>query len=906
MRSKLLLLIAFLGTSIAFAQCNYSLELNDDFGDGWVTGGNAAVNTGVDVTVAGVTTTYTITTTAAGAQTISIDIPVNNGDAISIDYRSPALPGEGSFKFFDSEDILLFDSGFAATSQMDIYTGNAICPTCPAVDNVESDLVEARDAEISWTNGGGETAWVIEYGESPYTPNGTGVTRAANSNPFTLDGLNPETTYDVYVRSDCGNGEIGSARGPATFTTKPSCPRPTGYNVLAVQANEISMFILSDNREQDVLFEIGVSPYTLGSSTARSDSTAPFLRIDQLMSNTTYDLYVRYDCGATDGFSAYSDDPLTFTTPQVCDDVSDVDADNLTFTTADLSWTAGNAETLWEIEYGPAPLNSNTSTTVVATATTFQLTALSSATDYEYCVSSVCGPLDRGVPVCGAFTTPSDYCGADPLVDSGGVSGNYSNNELITYTICPDNPGDLVSVDFSQFDLEQRSNTQCADFLLIYDGDSTAAPAITTVNGNAQWCYNRASGIGTGDLLGVNLLSTSPSGCLTFVFDSNGSNTEAGFTAAVTCAAPPACPAPDQLSALQVYGEGASLIWNSNGTETEWEVEVQPAGTAQGTAGATYTATVSNEYDAVSGLAVSTSYDAYIRANCSGGDQSAWIGPVSFTTNACPVVATPYTGAAGIGPGNDFSAFPGDCWYEANATPITGRPIAANSSWDNFDFGGDSNSNGNSALVPIFDSPTVDNDWLISPNFDLGTTGHNMLMIFDIALTEAFNITPSNFGSDDSVSLVISEDNGLNWTVLRTWDESSNVPNTGRQEVVNLQAYSGIVKMGFVSSIGTVSDAAVDIEFYVDSIRIATTASITSTVDLGLKMYPNPTNGLVNISALEDIKTIKVRNLLGQEVMSEQWSDRSGSFNVEQLKSGIYLIEVSTANGRETLRLIKN
>jgi hypothetical protein len=122
MRSKLLLLIAFLGTSIAFAQCNYTLELNDDFGDGWVTGGNAAVNTGVDVIVDGVSTTYTITTTSNNAQTVTFDIPVNNGDSISIDYRSPALPGEGSFRFFDSEDILLFDSGFAATSQTNIYS----------------------------------------------------------------------------------------------------------------------------------------------------------------------------------------------------------------------------------------------------------------------------------------------------------------------------------------------------------------------------------------------------------------------------------------------------------------------------------------------------------------------------------------------------------------------------------------------------------------------------------------------------------------------------------------------------------------------------------------------------------------------------------------------------------------
>jgi hypothetical protein len=538
--------------------------------------------------------------------------------------------------------------------------------------------------------------------------------------------------------------------------------------------------------------------------------------------------------------------------------------------------------------------------------TNITLTGLFSAVNYEFCVTSVCSTLDRGTPVCSTFTTPSDYCGADPLVDSGGTTGNYGNSENITYTICPENAGDLVTLDFSQFDLEQRTNTQCADFLRIYDGDSATAPAIATSGGNVQWCYNRASGIGTGDLLGVSLQSSSATGCLTFVFSSNSSNVAAGFTANVTCAPPPACPSPDQLTALQVYGEGASLSWNSNGTETEWEVEVQPTGSLQGTAGAVYTSTVSNTFDAVSSLTVSTSYDAYIRANCSPTDQSPWIGPVSFTTNACPVIAAPYTGAAGIGPGNDFSNFPGDCWYTANNTPVTGRPVAGNSAWDSFDFANDGAVNGNSALMPIYDNATVSNDWLISPNIDLGVAGHGMLVIFNIALTEAFGTGPSNFGSDDSVTMVISDNNGLTWNNAIVWNQASNVSNTGQQAVFNLQAYSGVIKMGFVSSIGTVSDPDVDIEFFVDNVRVATTAGIDSVADLGLKMYPNPTNGLVAISALENIDNVNVRNLLGQEVITEKWSDRSGELNVADLKSGIYLVEVITAAGRETLRLIKN
>ncbi len=908
MRSKLLLLIAFFGTSMAFAQCNYTLELNDEFGEGWTTGANAAANTGVDVTVDGVTTTYTISSVSSpNPQTVTFDVAVTNGDAISIDYRSPALPGEGSFRFLDSEGIVLFDSGFAATSMMNIFTGTAVCPTCPAVDDVVASAPEARQVTLNWTAGGTETAWIVEYGVSPYTPNGTGLTRAAATNVnFILDGLTPETSYDIYVRSDCGNGDIGSARGPATIRTLPSCPRPIGYTPLSVQANEVQFLIQTGgNREQDIFYEIGVSPYTIGSSTPVAQGQAPFVRIPGLMSNTTYDVYVRFNCGPGD-LSRYSAQPYTFTTPQVCPDVTAVTAANPTFSTVDLSWTAGGTENLWEVRFGPAPLTAATSTTVTTTTPNRTLTGLSSATRYEVCVTAICGTLDRSVPVCTNFTTPTDYCGSDPLVDSGGTTGNYGNSENITYTICPDNPGDIVSVDFTQFDFEQRSNTQCTDFLLIYNGDSSAAPAITPTAGVTQWCFNRATGIGTGDLLGITLQSSSPSGCLTFVFSSNVSTTAAGFTANVTCAPPPACPAPDRLTISQIYGEGASATWNSNGTETEWELDIQPAGVAAGTAGAAFNAIVNSRAVAINSLSVSTMYDAYVRANCNATDISPWVGPISFSTNNCPVEATPYTGAGGVGPGNDFTNFPGDCWFEANNTPITGRPVAGNSSWDSFDFGGTTSSNGNAALIPIFNSPTVNNDWLISPNFDLGAPGHGMLMIFDVALTLAFSDAPSNFGSDDNVSLVISENNGLSWTAIRVFDQSSNISNTGQQIVVDLQSYSGMVKMGFVSSVGTVSDPA-DIEFYVDNIRIAQTAGLDDDrSDLGLKAYPNPTNGLLTITSTQIIDKVVVRNLLGQEVSTTLWTDNTNELDISELKSGIYLVEVISAEGRETIRVIKN
>ncbi|ARN77825.1 hypothetical protein BST97_07320 [Nonlabens spongiae] len=892
---------------MAFAQCDYTLELRDEFGDGWQGFG---VNGQVELVIGGVATQYTINPGTGSPSTQTFTISVTNNDPIEINYTPPFIPGDASFTLTDSEGILVYDSPAGSVpSSNPVFTGTISCPTCPAIqDDISVNNVEAREADISWTAGGAETEWIVEFGISPLTL-GTGTERIATSNnPYVLDGLTPETTYDVYVRSRCSATDRGSARGPISFTTLPSCPRPDTFTELGTNPNSATFLAqASGNFSNTGFYQIGEAPYTLGTSAAVAVNTLPALNITGLRSNTTYDVYVRFDCGNGD-LSQYSDQPYTFTTPKNCEDITANMVSNLTFTTAELSWTAGGTETEWQIEYGVAPLGSGATFNTTVASTTEVLTGLLSATDYEYCITAICGPLDSADPVCGTFSTPSDYCGADPLVDSGGIADNYSNNENITYTICPDNPGDIVTLDFTEFDVESSSNTSCFDNLSIYDGDSTTAPLISPAGSATSWCFNRATGIGTGDLTLANIQATSTSGCITLVFTSNPTNTGAGFLATVTCTAPPACSEPDQLAISQVYGGGANFTWNSNADDVEWEVEVQPAGTAQGTAGAVYTSTVTDSREVIRGLMPSTPYDVYVRENCISGDQSIWAGPRSFTTTACDAVSAPYTGAGGVGAGNNFDNFPGNCWDEVNNTPITGIPVASNGAWDNFDFANDSSSpNGNSALFPIFSNGPMDNDWLMSPTFDLGAAGHNMLLNYRVALTEAFGQGPSNFGADDNVKLFISDDNGFNWTILRTYDASSNLQPSASNEVIDLSSYSGEVKFAFVGSLGPDGNTTADIEFFVDEFRIATTASISSNEDLEVAVYPNPTDGVLNLNSVEEIQKISVFNLMGQKVLQvNKQTELLKSIDMNSLNSGIYLVKVETQNAEQTVRVVKN
>lgn len=104
------------------------------------------------------------------------------------------------------------------------------------------------------------------------------------------------------------------------------------------------------------------------------------------------------------------------------------------------------------------------------------------------------------------------------FTDPGG-NYNYGNNLNYTSVILPSQPGNQISVNFTQFDLE--SSTGCTnDKLVVYNGRSAFAPIIGT------YCGTDSPGLITAD---------NQFGALTFVFRSNASNNAQGWNADVAC-----------------------------------------------------------------------------------------------------------------------------------------------------------------------------------------------------------------------------------------------------------------------------------------------------------------------------------------------------------------------------------
>ena len=118
------------------------------------------------------------------------------------------------------------------------YTGSWAClfdftlrvtpaPTCYKPTALAATTVYGKQAVLTWTENTPTpaTKWQLAYTN---INEGNTLYQIATAKPYTLNGLVPETEYEVMVRAICGAGDTSNWSAPVTFTTTPSCWAPTG------------------------------------------------------------------------------------------------------------------------------------------------------------------------------------------------------------------------------------------------------------------------------------------------------------------------------------------------------------------------------------------------------------------------------------------------------------------------------------------------------------------------------------------------------------------------------------------------------------------------------------------------------------------------------------------------------
>lgn len=189
---------------------------------------------------------------------------------------------------------------------------------------------------------------------------------------------------------------------------------------------------------------------------------------------------------------------------------------SVTPTTAQISWPVTSGYSSWQVAvypFGGSPLVFNTVTT-----NSYSASGLVPNTYYVVEVRPTCttGLVSSSREV--IFVTSTNYCAGTTISDTGGVSGNYTNEENSIRVMIPQTTGQAITLTFSAFSLELDY-----DYVYIHNGNSTSAELMNP-------------GGSTGTTIPGPFTSTSPDGSLTLRFFSDQGVVDSGFVANTSCA----------------------------------------------------------------------------------------------------------------------------------------------------------------------------------------------------------------------------------------------------------------------------------------------------------------------------------------------------------------------------------
>jgi hypothetical protein len=216
MNLKLLRIALFafflLGFQRANAQCQFTLNMQDAFGDGW-NGGLLLIKSGTTIDTVG------MTNTVGNGHDSTVLVTITNGAPLTIIWLSGFFDSEVTFQLLNNDGTLVFKDSFPGVGVL--YNGTGNCINCLKPSDLQAYNVYDTRAKIKWTplspNGAG---WWVIYGPKGFVPGpGVGDTVYVTQPKTTLTGLAKKTWYDCYVVQDCGGGDHSLIVGPVSFET---------------------------------------------------------------------------------------------------------------------------------------------------------------------------------------------------------------------------------------------------------------------------------------------------------------------------------------------------------------------------------------------------------------------------------------------------------------------------------------------------------------------------------------------------------------------------------------------------------------------------------------------------------------------------------------------------------------
>ena len=277
--------------------------------------------------------------------------------------------------------------------------------TCPDVTGLTASNVTTNSVTLNWTANPMAQSWTIEYGFEGFNQ-GSGTTVTANTNSYVVTGLLDESSYEFFVKANCGTDWTSENWVSVQATTQSGgvvCDAPTGVST-TVADNAVTVNWTPGTGNISYEIEYGPRGFSHGNGTVTNATTSPAV-ISNLDYETSYDLYVRAICDQNT-YSAYSI-VATFTTGQRpsedCAPVSNLAVTEITDNTAHVAWTPAEGTDTWQIVVTDA--QGSDVVDEVRSESYFDLAGLTAGKDYTVRVRTVCGDDNFSAYVSANFRT---------------------------------------------------------------------------------------------------------------------------------------------------------------------------------------------------------------------------------------------------------------------------------------------------------------------------------------------------------------------------------------------------------------------------------------------------------------------------------------------------------------------
>lgn len=183
-----------------------------------------------------------LSTTGTAAENFSTTLYTFTKDELPSS-SSTSLPKEISLAAYTGQTVYIAFKHEASNGHS-WAVGNVVvkeAPACIKPADLAASNPTAEGATLSWTAGGDEADWQISYSKTEaFDPTTDGTIVDVTTNPYTLTGLDKETTYYVAIRSKKGD-DTSDWTDKISFTTTATCITPTGLAANNVGLNSATL-----------------------------------------------------------------------------------------------------------------------------------------------------------------------------------------------------------------------------------------------------------------------------------------------------------------------------------------------------------------------------------------------------------------------------------------------------------------------------------------------------------------------------------------------------------------------------------------------------------------------------------------------------------------------------------------